>query len=638
MKSGISPHPQVNYLFAAAWAIIFTALYLLALDSFIGKPDVDSSIYIYVAKGILEGELPYVDRWDHKGPLLYLLNLFGLLIHDTWGLWLVQGLFLLGASTFAFLALRKPFGTLPALFALALFLYFFASFAAPGNFTEQYGLLFQFLTLYLFLRSQEQPNPAPSQARFASLHLAIGALGAASFLLRPNLVALWIVIGLFWLVMRGSSLRKLAWAAVGGGSILILVAGLFIAIGAWSALWEAVFIFNFAHSDAPLQDRLRVVWDLSSRMDPISLLVIAGWCIGVFSFLRKRVHGNSFAGLLAVALISLPLEIMSLSLSGYSGLGFLHYYLTALPVVSLLLAFLVWFIEKERLATPTFLTAVLLIGVLSHSFSYSRFAELSAKYLREGVFVENRRSLLGDYIRAATEPDDRILVWGHDPRIYLFAERNAPTRYFYQSALVKPSYSKQSIRDEFLSDIKEETPKLIIDIRLPWYPPLSMVDRADWRPAHRYIHDPTIHTPFFDFVEANYTLVEIYENYLIYMLSPEETIEQPAELGDLIVRSLYDVYLNDRILTLVRDSCSQDDATRRFILHVIPVDNSVIDGKAESNMDFTFKPDDDWQAGDMCVVSQELPDYPIAFIRIGQYNLARTGHDWLEEFHFTKPN
>ena len=314
----------------------------------------------------MEGDLPYLDRWVNKGPLLLLLNLIGLVIHKTWGLWIVQGLFLLGASTSAFLVLRRGFGIIPAFFAIALFLTFFSRFAPPGNFTEQYGLLFQFLTLYLFLRSHEQPSPAPSQARFASLHLAIGALGAASFLLRPNLVALWIVIGLFWLVMRGYSLRKLAWAAVGGGSILILVAGLFAAIGAWSALWEAVFIFNFAHSDAPLQDRLRLVWDLSSRMDPISILVIAGWCIGVFSFLRKRVQGKSFAGLLAVALISLPLEIVSLSLSGYSGLGFLHYYLTALPVVSLLLAFLVWFIAKERLATPTFLTAVLLIGVLSH--------------------------------------------------------------------------------------------------------------------------------------------------------------------------------------------------------------------------------------------------------------------------------
>ena len=174
---------HVNHLLLAAWILLLVILFVLAIDSIISKPGGDSAIFIYVAKGILEGDIPYLHRWDNKGPLLYLLNLFGLLIHDTWGIWLVQGLFLLGASTFAFLALRKPFGTLPALFALALFLAFFASFAPPGNFTEQYGLLFQFLTLYLFLRSQEQPNPAPSQARFAFLHLAIGALGAASFLL-----------------------------------------------------------------------------------------------------------------------------------------------------------------------------------------------------------------------------------------------------------------------------------------------------------------------------------------------------------------------------------------------------------------------------------------------------------------------
>ena len=190
----------------------------------------------------MEGDIPYLHRWDNKGPLLYLLNLFGLLIHDTWGLWLVQGLFLLGASTFAFLALRKPFGTLPALFALALFLAFFPRFVQSGNFTEQYGLLFQFLTLYLFLRSHELPNPAPFPSPLSLLlHLAIGTLGAASFLLRPNLVGLWIAIGLYWLFLRGSSLRKLAWAVIGGATILLAVAALFAAVGALGALWETVF-------------------------------------------------------------------------------------------------------------------------------------------------------------------------------------------------------------------------------------------------------------------------------------------------------------------------------------------------------------------------------------------------------------
>ena len=70
-----------------------------------------------------------------------------------------------------FAALRNSFGTIPALLALALFLAFFTRFTPSGNFTEQYGLLFQFLTLYLFVRSEEQAKPNVSP-HFASLHLA----------------------------------------------------------------------------------------------------------------------------------------------------------------------------------------------------------------------------------------------------------------------------------------------------------------------------------------------------------------------------------------------------------------------------------------------------------------------------------
>ena len=153
MKSSVFPLPNAKALLGFAWAIGIVVLFLLALDSFVSKPGVDSSLYIYASKGILEGDLPYLDRWVNKGPLLLLLNLIGLVIHKTWGLWIVQGLFLLGASTSAFLVLRRGFGIIPAFFAIALFLTFFSRFAPPGNFTEQYGLLFQFLTLYLFLRS-----------------------------------------------------------------------------------------------------------------------------------------------------------------------------------------------------------------------------------------------------------------------------------------------------------------------------------------------------------------------------------------------------------------------------------------------------------------------------------------------------
>ena len=132
MISRILPLLNAKPLLNLAWVVVLGVLLLLAADAFIGNPGLDSSTYIYVAQGILKGELPYVDRWDNKGPLLYSLNAIGILIHDTWGIWVVQGLFLLGAAAFAFLTLKKSFGLLPAAFALALFLALYGEVRGAG--------------------------------------------------------------------------------------------------------------------------------------------------------------------------------------------------------------------------------------------------------------------------------------------------------------------------------------------------------------------------------------------------------------------------------------------------------------------------------------------------------------------------
>ena len=625
---------HINHLLLAAWILLLVILFVLAIDSIIARPETESSVYIYVAQGILEGNIPYLHRWDNKGPLLYLLNLFGLLIHDTWGLWLVQGLFLLGASTFAFLALRKPFGTLPAFFALALFLYFFASFAPPGNFTEQYGLLFQFLTLYLFLRSQEQPNPAPSQARFAFLHLAIGALGAASFLLRPNLVALWIPIGLYWLFLRGPSLRKLAWAVIGGAAILLAVAALFAAVGALGALWEAVFEFSFAQSTASLEDRLGVVRHLFEQSFPISLLVIAAWCISGLILIQRRAQDGHFRSTLVLALILLPLEVVSFSLSGFS---YPHYYLAALPVIALLLALLAW-AAQEFLPISRALTATLILFSAAYfSLHASDFAQIAGKYTRGNLFVEDPKARLARRIEGVTGPEDRILVWGKGARIHLLSERDAPSRFFYHHPLVKPNFTDQTIREEFFSAVKQEMPVLIVDSRFRWFAPLDSEERAGWKPHDRYMHDLDDFKPFFEFVEANYVVVGVFAPYVVYGLKSEDSVESMTAQGELIIRSTYDVYLDGRTLTYVKTPCTQDDAGKRFILQVVPVDKSVINGNAHDNLDFAFMEGLNWKVGEGCIVSQVLPEYPIASIRTGQYNTSRSGHDWLSEHYFSEP-
>ena len=119
-----------------------------------------------------------------------------------------------------------------------------------------------------------------------------------------------------------------------------------------------------------------------------------------------------------LALILLPLEVAGASLSGFV---YAHYFLTTLPVVSLLLAFLVWLTLKTNLIAPTLLTTVLLLGAFYFSLPLSNFARLAEKYTADSLIVEDRESLVATRVREETQPGDKVLVWGKAARIYLLA-------------------------------------------------------------------------------------------------------------------------------------------------------------------------------------------------------------------------
>ena len=77
MKPTSFPRLPSNTLLGIAWAVVLALLLFLAADTFLGEHHEDSSMMLYVGKGILEGDIPYLDRWDNKGPLQYLLNAAG---------------------------------------------------------------------------------------------------------------------------------------------------------------------------------------------------------------------------------------------------------------------------------------------------------------------------------------------------------------------------------------------------------------------------------------------------------------------------------------------------------------------------------------------------------------------------------
>ena len=75
--------------------VVLIAALLICLqspDSFIirGSSFTDSSVFQYIGREILQGNIPYRDTFDHKGPLIYLINSLGLLISTDRGFWYLE--------------------------------------------------------------------------------------------------------------------------------------------------------------------------------------------------------------------------------------------------------------------------------------------------------------------------------------------------------------------------------------------------------------------------------------------------------------------------------------------------------------------------------------------------------------------
>ena len=119
----------------------------------------------------------------------------------------------------------------------------------------------------------------------------------------------------------------------------------------------------------------------------------------------------------------------------------------------------------------------------------------------------------------------------------------------------------------------------------------------------------------------------------IYATTLHCVVEPVAWLGGLrrqalatepLVRSIYDIHRDGRLLTYVRDECPRDDVAggsgTRFFLHVVPLDAGELPperGLGFDNLDGALR-DGTARIDGNCVAAVVLPDYPIARIRTGQ--------------------
>jgi len=303
-------------------AMIMLTLVFLLLFSISTSPlwgmlnSQDSYTYMLIGKQWMEGNLPYVSLWDQKGPFIYLINGVGyLLTRSRTGVFILQSVFMTGATLFLYKLYRTQMGNKMTL--LCTFLFFACLFSLyDGNSVEEYLLPFLlccWYCQYTWINSYVDKNEAdhnPLSAfvygatlafcLYTRLTNALGVCGGVAF------------ITLFLLVKkRYVNLLQNVLAFIAGFLVLFLPMTLyFYWHDALDDMWYATFVYNlyyagssshrFSH-DFLANTFLRTYVDVYVCMAAAILLVlfnkrrrIVGWWLLSITFLIWLWLVNSF--------------------------------------------------------------------------------------------------------------------------------------------------------------------------------------------------------------------------------------------------------------------------------------------------------------------------------------------------------
>lgn len=417
-----------------------------------GDSFIDSSVFKTIAMAMNKGLMPYLNTFDHKGPLLYIINFLGLKISPYRGVWIFEFI-----SVFATLHYMYKIGRLKCNKVISFFLSVFSIsmlfiYFEGGNFTEEYAMPFIAGSLYIFL--DYIFNGVINKKRLVLCGLSFGAV----LMLRPNMVGTWVVFCLYVLLkcIRNKEFKELKtfilYFLIG---MVAIIAPFIIWIGANGALkafYDAYIGFNKEYSTAA---------NLSSKLNGMYKVII--------NFISNPVIVLSYL----ITLLSIKKDkknviyfiymVVSMLLISMSGFAYRHYMMIFIP--TLVLPFAEIFKECDQVdkKIKSNLITTICILVLSMLVLPSWLTHLSGcidRFLnRKNDNISPEVREISNIIDEKTNENDKISVYGNYDIIYIISNRLHATKYSYTSPLVNVS---DKIKKEYFKELNGEMPKIIV--------------------------------------------------------------------------------------------------------------------------------------------------------------------------------
>jgi len=516
-----------------AWVVAVTFVRWPAplFPQFGSNSTIDAAFFALAGRLVLNGQVPYVAFWDHKPPLIYLIDAFGLSLSSggVWGIWIVTVAALGATLGMAWRAWRPTVGPSAAIIGMT-WVAASVGLVAPFNLTEGYVLPVHAAAMLLVTRW------SPLRRRVFVHGLIIGAVAGLAVMLRLNFVgapAVVLATMVIGLLATGRARKLPVWVIGVVTGLALVIVPLLVWLGAHHALEpfrEQVFAYNATYSAASWSSRARAAFEgvAVTTMYGTLLLPISGWMLAVRRLVVRR-RGATPTPVLLFAVLWLPVEI---ALAAVPGRPYLHYFATLLLPFGLLtgIAACEVFAVIARSAPPAVAgrwrryVALVVCGVIAVVPIGRTLIALRDSGLR-GQRAE-QVDATAHYVRAHSARDSRLLVWGHASDVYFFANRAPASRFVYPLAMLTPRYADSSLVAGFVDELRASAPPLIVDAT----PGVAQSDAvvpslSSWNPRWRY---PTsgvawwTMTPalraFYDYVASSYAIVDVVgpQRWVIY--------------------------------------------------------------------------------------------------------------------------
>ena len=429
-KKALALNLLLSLLMAAGYMLLF-AYNNTPLGAAIGS---DNAMYLTMGTALAKGWAPYVDVFDHKGPLLFALQ----------GLpqWIGGGYNLTAVFLQEVVAL---FACLTVVRALA------RALSDGGTLTDEYTNLPTLLALYMALRVFGQEKIGEKLFLPAA---GMGVCAAAAFSLRANnalpifaLVAV-LAAGLA-ITQRFAQLGQCAAGFTLGLLAVFLPILIWLAAkGALSAAWYGAIIHNMMYADSGTGDRFAALFTTS--YGHMAMIVAAFACAGALAVWKKR-----RAPLLALAMLA---AAAAGGLAAFLSRKFyIHYLMPGAPLAAVGAMAVVSALRQPRAQKAAALTlaavSALWLGISGVSANAARLSE------REGLaqFAADAQTLMA---QVPEDERDSFMAYRVEPKWYVAAKALPCMRFYFLQEIL--AQADPAVMDEIVDTFETDPPRWLV--------------------------------------------------------------------------------------------------------------------------------------------------------------------------------